>query len=72
MPLWERLMDLADTMVSSKTQWSRMSDGATAICSLFAESSSELDFLLKTSSQPLVIRGHHYNNYKRATLFPDS
>lgn len=53
MPLWERLMDLADTMVSSKTQWSRMSDGATAICSLFAESSSELDFLLKTSSQLL-------------------
>lgn len=42
MPLWERLMDLADTMVSSKTQWSRMSDGAAAIYLLLAESSSAL------------------------------
>lgn len=42
MPLWERLMDLADTMVSSKTQWSRMSDGAAAISLLHAQSSSAL------------------------------
>lgn len=38
MPLWERLMDLADTMVSSKTQWSTMSDDAAAISLLLAES----------------------------------
>lgn len=42
MPLWERLMDLADTVVSSKTQCSRMSDGAAAISLLFAESSLTL------------------------------
>lgn len=38
MPLWERLMDLADTMVSSKTQRSRVSDDAAAISLLLAES----------------------------------
>ena len=40
-------MDLADTMVSSKTQWNRMSDGTAAICLLLAESSSVLCATLK-------------------------
>lgn len=40
-------MDLADTMVSSKTQWNRMRDGTAAICLLLAESSSVLCATLK-------------------------
>ncbi len=35
-------MDLADTMVSSKTQRSRMSDGAAAISFLLADGGSAL------------------------------
>lgn len=57
MPLWEGLMDLADTMVSSKTQWSRMSDGAAAISSLLAESSSALF----PAQERLIKEIHHIN-----------
>lgn len=42
MSLWECLIDLADTMVSSKTQCGRLSDGTVAISLLLAESSSAL------------------------------
>lgn len=56
-------MDLADTMVSSKTQQSRVSDGAAAISSLPLPAREERRLQSKTNTSSNTLHGNHIMLY---------